>query len=86
MFSFAPRRLISPAEALPGRDKRIFDIPDRHAVLGTVLEPPFPADLETIYFGMGCFWGSRTQVLANPRCVFNRSRLPRWLHRKSHLR
>jgi peptide-methionine (S)-S-oxide reductase len=33
-------------------------VPDRHAVLGTPLKPPFPQGLETAIFGMGCFWGA----------------------------
>jgi peptide-methionine (S)-S-oxide reductase len=32
--------------------------PDRHEVLGTPLEPPFPDGIETAVFGMGCFWGA----------------------------
>jgi peptide-methionine (S)-S-oxide reductase len=32
-------------------------VPERHAVLGTPLAPPFPAGLEQAIFGMGCFWG-----------------------------
>ena len=32
--------------------------PQRHAVLGTPLVPPFPDGLEQILFGMGCFWGA----------------------------
>ena len=30
----------------------------QHLVLGTPLEPPFPAGIETAIFGMGCFWGA----------------------------
>jgi peptide-methionine (S)-S-oxide reductase len=33
-------------------------VPDRHAVLGTPLKPPFPEGLEPAVFGMGCFWGA----------------------------
>jgi len=47
-----------PADALPGRDARPFDVPDTHFVLGTPLEPPFPEGVETAVFGMGCFWGA----------------------------
>jgi peptide-methionine (S)-S-oxide reductase len=47
-----------PADALPGRDARPFDLPDTHFVLGTPLEPPFPEGVETAIFGMGCFWGA----------------------------
>jgi peptide-methionine (S)-S-oxide reductase len=45
-------------EALPGRPQRAFAVPDRHFVLGTPLEPPFPEGLQQIVFGMGCFWGA----------------------------
>jgi peptide-methionine (S)-S-oxide reductase len=45
-------------EALPGRSVRPFAVPERHFVLGTPLEPPFPAGLEQVVFGMGCFWGA----------------------------
>ena len=33
-------------------------VPDRHAVLGTRLQPPFPERLETAIFALGCFWGA----------------------------
>ncbi len=45
-------------EALPGRPTRPFAVPERHFVLGTPLEPPFPDGLEQVVFGMGCFWGA----------------------------
>ncbi|HYN91156.1 MAG TPA: peptide-methionine (S)-S-oxide reductase MsrA [Thermoleophilaceae bacterium] len=48
----------APADALPGRDSRPFHVPDSHFVLDTPLEPPFPDDVETAIFGMGCFWGA----------------------------
>ena len=51
-------RLPAPEEALPGRPERPFAVPERHAVLGTPLEPPFPAGIEVAYFALGCFWGA----------------------------
>jgi peptide-methionine (S)-S-oxide reductase len=58
MFLFTKNpRMISLDEALPGRDERM-SVPSRHAVLGTPLEPPFPAGLEQAVFGLGCFWGA----------------------------
>ncbi len=45
-------------DALPGRPERPFAVPERHFVLGTPLEPPFPDGLEQIVVGMGCFWGA----------------------------
>ncbi len=49
--------MIDSAAALPGRRQEI-PVPDRHAVLGTPLKPPFPAGLQQALFGMGCFWGA----------------------------
>src|SRR6266704_5246789 len=46
-----------PEEALPGRETRM-PLPERHAVLGHTLAPPFPEGLEQAVFGMGCFWGA----------------------------
>jgi peptide-methionine (S)-S-oxide reductase len=44
-------------EALPGRSERM-EVPERHFVLGTPLQPPFPAGIELALFAMGCFWGA----------------------------
>jgi peptide-methionine (S)-S-oxide reductase len=33
-------------------------VPEKHLVLGTPLDPPFPEGIETALFGMGCFWGA----------------------------
>jgi peptide-methionine (S)-S-oxide reductase len=41
-------------------------VPDRHAVLGTPLQPPFPAGLEQAIFGMGCFWGAERKFWQVP--------------------
>jgi peptide-methionine (S)-S-oxide reductase len=48
----------APEDALPGRSEPAFTVPDTHAVLGTPIEPPFPAGIETAYFALGCFWGA----------------------------
>ena len=53
-------------EALPGRPQRAFAVPERHFVLGTPLEPPFPDGLEQAIFAMGCFWGAERKFWEAP--------------------
>ncbi len=50
-------KMIDQESALPGREAEM-PVPERHAVLGTPLRPPFPEGIETAVFGMGCFWGA----------------------------
>jgi peptide-methionine (S)-S-oxide reductase len=50
-------RLPAPAEALPGRSAPI-QVAARHAVLGTPMLGPFAAPLQSVLFGLGCFWGA----------------------------
>jgi peptide-methionine (S)-S-oxide reductase len=50
--------MIAAEDALPGHPAPIFAIPNRHEVLGTPLQGPFPEGLETAYFALGCFWGA----------------------------
>src|SRR2546426_6835857 len=50
--------MISREEAWRGRERRAFDVPERHEVLGRPLEPPFPEGIETAVFALGCFWGA----------------------------
>jgi peptide-methionine (S)-S-oxide reductase len=58
MFLFREKtKMIDPERALPGRPERM-PVPERHFVLGTPLEPPFPEGLQRAVFGMGCFWGA----------------------------
>lgn len=46
-----------PEDALPGRAEKI-KVPAQHFVNGHPLEPPFPLEMRTAMFGMGCFWGA----------------------------
>ena len=50
------REMPNAASALPGRDEAM-PVPTVHAVLGTPMRPPFPANCAKAIFGMGCFWG-----------------------------
>ena len=58
LFSKREAEIVTPEDALPGRDRPAFAIPARHAVLGTPLQPPFPEGVETAVFALGCFWGA----------------------------
>jgi peptide-methionine (S)-S-oxide reductase len=49
--------MVDPAEALPGRSTPL-PVAPTHAVLGTPMQPPFPAGTVEAQFGMGCFWGA----------------------------
>jgi peptide-methionine (S)-S-oxide reductase len=57
LFNKAKTTLVTPEEALPGRDEPIA-VPARHEVLGNPLTPPWPEGFEQIVVGMGCFWGA----------------------------
>jgi peptide-methionine (S)-S-oxide reductase len=48
---------VTPEEALPGRETAM-SVPERHEVLGTPLQPPFPEGMEQLVVGLGCFWGA----------------------------
>jgi peptide-methionine (S)-S-oxide reductase len=50
--------MVDAEHALAGRDHRPFAVPERHFVLGTPLEPPYPDGLDVAYFALGCFWGA----------------------------
>jgi peptide-methionine (S)-S-oxide reductase len=49
--------MVEPDRALPGRQEPI-RVPERHFVLDTPLQPPFPEGMQSLVVGMGCFWGA----------------------------
>ena len=58
MFMFGKKTSMpAPEECLPGREDEM-PVPEKHFLLGTPLQPPFPAEMESVLFGMGCFWGA----------------------------
>lgn len=58
LFSFNNKsELVLREDALPGRPEPIF-VPDFHFVSGNSLNDIKKQDLETVVFGMGCFWGA----------------------------
>ncbi len=50
--------LVDRADALRGRPQRTYPVPERHAVLGTPLEGPWPEGTQVLVVAMGCFWGA----------------------------
>ena len=58
-------RMPTPEEALPGRSAPMA-VPARHFVLGTPLQPPFPAGVQRALFGLGCFWGAEKRFWSEP--------------------
>ena len=56
---------ITAAQALPGRAEAMV-VADRHAVLPATLRPPFAAGAETVWLGMGCYWGAERKFWQTP--------------------
>ena len=50
-------KMPTPEEALKGRSTPL-PVPEKHAVLGTPLQGPYPEGLQRAVFGLGCFWGA----------------------------
>ena len=57
LFTRKSQTMPAPEDTLPGRPGAM-PVTERHVVLDTPLEPPFPEGIETAIFGMGCFWGA----------------------------
>ncbi|WP_044870852.1 peptide-methionine (S)-S-oxide reductase MsrA [Pseudomonas sp. LFM046] len=57
--------LPAAAQALPGRETPM-PVPDSHYVNGRPLKGPFPAGLQMVQFGLGCFWGAERRFWQQP--------------------
>ena len=57
LFGTRKTTLVTPDQALPGRDTPV-RVPARHTVKGTPLVEPWPEGHEVLYVAMGCFWGA----------------------------
>lgn len=57
MFGFKKAEMVSREAALPGRDMHM-PVPEKHFVLGTNMQAPWPENMGVAIFGMGCFWGA----------------------------
>lgn len=61
MIDFKKQNIIPEADqALPGREQRMI-VTDVHYVNGHQIIDPFPENLSTAVFGLGCFWGAERQ-------------------------
>jgi peptide-methionine (S)-S-oxide reductase len=58
LFSRRKTDVVSPERALPGRPDYAYAVPDTHFVTGRPIKPPFPDELQSAVFGLGCFWGA----------------------------
>ena len=59
MFAFMKKmtQLLPSGSTLPGRSAALEE-PDKHFVNEHPIKAPFPAGLQQVVFGMGCFWGA----------------------------
>lgn len=57
LFGSSKMTMVAPTQALPGRSASLWPPAPVHAVLGTPMQPPFPAGIEVAYLAAGCFWG-----------------------------
>ena len=70
MFSARKRlTLPTPEEALPGRFEPL-PTATHHFVNGHALKAPFPDGIETVFFGLGCFWGAERKFWQIPEGIW----------------
>jgi peptide-methionine (S)-S-oxide reductase len=66
MLSFRKKAVMpDPADVLPGRATPMA-VPERHAVNGNRIVPPFPEGMRLALFGLGCFWGAERKFWQVP--------------------
>ena len=66
LFGSHKSTMVTPQDALPGRDEPTFELARTHLVLGTSMLPPFPEGFATLYVGLGCFWGAEKRFWRIP--------------------
>ncbi|MFM9447194.1 peptide-methionine (S)-S-oxide reductase MsrA [Streptomyces acidiscabies] len=69
LFGRTPQ-LPTPEQALPGRAAPVYQVPERHTVLDTPLQGPYPEGYEVADFAMGCFWGAERKFWQLPAGVW----------------
>jgi peptide-methionine (S)-S-oxide reductase len=65
MFGSSKLQMPSKVDALPGRAEKM-PVAKTHTVLGTPMDGPFPAGIDTAMFAMGCFWGAERMLWKVP--------------------
>lgn len=65
IFSQQKIAMPTPEQALPGR-KEAMPVTHLHTVLGTAMTEPFPANMEKLIVGLGCFWGAERRFWQQP--------------------
>jgi peptide-methionine (S)-S-oxide reductase len=68
IFGMRKMTMVTAADALPGHATRM-PVPERHAVLGTPLAPPYPPGTQVAEFALGCFWGEEKTFWQIPGVV-----------------
>ncbi len=68
IFGLHKSQMVSADEALPGRSEPM-PVPERHAVLGTPLRPPYPDGAMVAEFALGCFWGAEKTFWQTPGVI-----------------
>jgi peptide-methionine (S)-S-oxide reductase len=68
LFGSHKTRMITAEQALPGRG-RAMEVPSRHEVLGTPLQPPYPQGSQVAEFALGCFWGAEKKFWQTPGVI-----------------
>jgi peptide-methionine (S)-S-oxide reductase len=58
--------MVSADAALPGRTDQTMPVPPTHFVNGHPLQGPWPAGMQTLVVGMGCFWGAERKFWQEP--------------------
>lgn len=58
MLSFRKKAVMPERSAAPPGRAAAMRVPERHAVNGNRLIPPFPEGMDLALFGLGCFWGA----------------------------
>jgi peptide-methionine (S)-S-oxide reductase len=68
IFGYRKAQMATAEDALPGRETAM-RVPDRHEVLGTPLQAPYPDGTEVAEFALGCFWGAEKNFWQTPGVV-----------------